>query len=123
MLSILERIIDGTYDPVTAIVDSEVSRGNIVVRPGNQPWFSDDEWNPSSIASIRGVYVRLILLHANQQGRGSFTRTVEAIRRSGLTPLVIDPTNEFANALRRRGWKGKTVGKSFEDREDVWRCL
>lgn len=121
LVKTIERILSGNYDPVAAIVKGEQERGFKVIRPGDTPWFRANDWRAASVASINASCARLILLHAFESGKGAFTRTIDGVRHAGLTPAVIDPTAEFAAALKRRGWKGRLVGSSFEDRESVWR--
>lgn len=111
---------DPHYDPVAAIVESERKRGFLVIRPGDKPWFRIRDWRAESVASIDRDTVRLVLIHAVREGRGTFTRTVQGIEKAGLLPSVIEPNPEFAASLKRRGWVGKQVGRTFEDRETIW---
>ena len=109
------------FDPVAAIVESEQKRNFRVIRPGDVPWFSADDWVPESVASVSGQLVRLVLLHAIEPGKGTFTRTLKELVDAGYNPAVIDPTEELAATLRRRGWKGRLCGSDFETFEYVWR--
>ena len=117
---LIEQIMSGGYDPVAAIVENETTRGFKIVRPGDVPWFRAADWQAASVASINGKYVRLVLIHAFESDRGAMTRTLEAINAAGLIPNVIDPTRELQATLKRRGWKSKLRGSTFEDRETVW---
>lgn len=121
LMGLLDKILSGTHDPVSAIVENEQGRGFKVIRPGDAPWFRATEWRAASVASLNGQQVRLVLIHAFESGRGALTRTLAAIRTSGLNPVIIDPTRELAAALRRRGWKSHVVGSNFDDRETVWK--
>lgn len=122
LLAELEAMLnDPGYDPVAAIVEGEQKRGFRVVRPGDKPWFRIRDWRAESVASIDGNTVRLVLIHAAREGRGTFTRTIQNIEKAGLLPSVIEPNPEFAASLKRRGWVGKQVGCTFETRETVWR--
>lgn len=121
LIRAIEEILSGSYDPVAAIVAGEKKRGFRVVRPGDEAWFRAGDWRIDSIASIHGATVRLVLLHSFQSGKGAFTRTVNGISDAGLTATVIDPTPEFAAALKRRGWHGRLMGRSFETRETIWK--
>ena len=112
---------DDKYDPITAIADGEKKRGYRVVRPDDEPWFRATDWHHESVASVHGNIVRLVLLHSFESGKGAFTRTVKDICDAGFIPAVIDPTPEFAEALKRRGWHGRKRGRSFETYETVWR--
>ena len=103
-----------------AFIESEQARGFKIVRPGDTPWFRATDWRAASVASINGKFARLVLLHAFESGRGAMTRTFTAIKDAGLTPNVIDPTRELGATLKRRGWKSKHKGSSFQDRETVW---
>ncbi len=119
LVQLLDKMLGG-YDPVAAILESEVARGFKVIRPGDAPWFRATDWRAASIASINGSHARLVLLHAFESGRGSLTRTLAGIHAAGLIPAIIDPTLELGRTLTRRGWKHKDEGSTFEDRETVW---
>lgn len=107
-------------DPVMAIVAHEDARGFNVVRPGDEPWFSVEDWRPASVASIDGRRVRLVLLHAHVNGQGALTRTLAAIKLAGFTPSIIEPTRELKATLARRGWIAYTHGSTFDDQETIW---
>ena len=119
----LEAILSGNYDPIAAIINSEKERGFRVLRPGDTPWFRAADWRQESVASVSGTMVRLVLLHAFPSGKGAFMRTVKGIQEAGYNPSVIDPTPEFAAALKRLMWRGKLVGRTFETRETVWKPM
>lgn len=121
LIRAIEEILSGSYDPVAAIVAGEKKRGFRVVRPGDEAWFRAGDWRVDSVASVHGATVRLVLLHSFQSGKGAFTRTVNGISDAGLTATVIDPTPEFAAALKRRRWHGRLVGRSFETSETIWK--
>lgn len=120
LVNILDKVLSGKYDPVSAILEGENARGFKVIRPGDTPWFRAMDWRHESIASIDGKRVRLVLLYAFESGKGAMTRTLSGIIEAGLKPAVIDPTRELAATLTKRGWKMRVEGSSFEDREDVW---
>lgn len=120
LLAMLDDLLSGRKDPVTAIVEGETARGFKVIRPGDVPWFRAVNWRCASVASIKGKRVRLVLLHAFEEGQGSLTNTLTAIAAAGLKPAIIDPTRELAATLTRRGWKMRIEGTDFEDREEVW---
>lgn len=120
LADMLDKMLSGLHDPVATIIENETARGFKVVRPGDTPWFRAIDWRAASIASINGVYARLVLLHAFQSGRGSMTRTIEGAKNSGLIPIIIDPTRELATMLKRRGWRGREVEDTFGNREAVW---
>lgn len=117
----LEAMLSGNYDPIAAIVQGEEKRKFRVVRPGDAPWFRATDWRAESVASISGNTVRLVLLHCFESGQGAFTRTVKAIEDAGMRPAVIEPTKEFAAALKRLGWRKKTVGSTLETCETIWK--
>lgn len=119
LVDLIVKMLDGR-DPVGAIVESETSRGFKVIRPGDAPWFRAADWRAASVASINGRYARLVLLHAFVSGRGAMTRTIAAIQEAGLKPVIVDPTPELAATLKRRGWKSRDAGSTFEDMETLW---
>jgi hypothetical protein len=117
---LLSMMVAPGYDPVAHIVAGERERGHKVVRPGDRPWFSTADWRPASVASRNAVSVRLVLLHRQDGVRGALERTLRAIVERGLKPSIIDPTSELEETLRRHGWHGVQMGRSFRDREKVW---
>lgn len=120
LVSAVCRPLSSDYDPADSFAQSERERGFMVVRPGGKKWFRSSDWKSTSVASINGNRVRLVLLDAIEAGKGAFTRTLQAIEDAGLRPCVIDPTPEFAAALKRRDWRGRSVGSTFKTRETVW---
>lgn len=122
-VELLHNVMSGHHDPVRALVQHEQRRGNLVVRPGDVPWLPTADWEPATLCSLSGSAdeVRLVLLHAVKPGAGAFTRVLAGLALHGLRPTVIDPTPEFAAALARRGWRGRSFGPTFETRETVWR--
>lgn len=97
----------------------ETAAGRVVVRPGDRPWFSADDWDPTVVVSIDGKVVRLIAILARRQGYGAFRRLVTAIRNAGLTPCIICPTNEMRATMQRWNWRRRDVGDGI-DREERW---
>lgn len=121
LVAMLDRIMSGSYDPVSEIVSAESLRGFFIIRPAQAVWFLASDWKPTSVASItpRGI-ARLVLIDAVQPGTGALTRTLAAIQAAGLKPAVIDPNERLAKTLARRGWRGRLRGAAFEDRETIW---
>ena len=117
---LFDQLLSGNYDPVAAIVENEMKRGFQIIRPGDAPWLDKEDWIPATVASINGMRARLVLLHAKAQGKGALTRTIQHIQAHGLIPAIIDPTIELAAALKRRNWKKRSEGHTFDDRETVW---
>jgi hypothetical protein len=95
----------------------ETKAGHRVVLPGDEPWFSSDEWSPDCVVSIDRRRVRLILIEAKKPGAGSFTRLTARILASGLKPMVLAPTREFQAMLARRGWRRKDFGTGLRHEE------
>lgn len=95
----------------------ERKAGWLTIAPGDVPWMPEEEWDGSSVVSVRGNVVRFILLRAANPGTGAFTRMIEGLLSAGLTPHVIEPTREFAAALRRRGWVRQDVTLGDEEYE------
>lgn len=120
MAAAIERIFEHPLGASGVIFEDETAKGRKAVRPGDVSWFDPADWNPSSVASIFGNTVRLVLIDALRPGTGALTRMLSAIDAAGLRPVVVAPTREFAAALARRGWKRRSCGFGFEH-EEVWR--
>jgi len=97
----------------------EAQAGRAVVKPGEVPWLSTEEWKEDTVVSIEGYTVRLILLVAVRPGHGAFTRLIARLRRAGLKPAVVAPMPPFAAALERRGWRSRIIGTGYKAQE-VW---
>lgn len=121
LMRAIDEIFSGGYDPVAAIAKGEQQRGHRVIRPGDAPWLPATDWNPASVAAIAGLTARLVLIHAKEPGTGALTRALEGIGAAGLMPAIIDPTAKLATTLRKRGWRGRWKGNTFETREWIWR--
>lgn len=99
--------------------EREANRGFSPIIPGDAEWLSLADWDKTSVVSINGGEVRLVAIMAARPG--SFTRLLASLELLGLTPVVVEPTREFAATLRRRGWCIEHVGTTFEDRETLMR--
>lgn len=119
-------------DAVFATLDSgkpmhEIMRANereagfSVVVPGERSWLSADDWHPTVVVSTAGKEVRLVAILANRPGSGALRRTVKSIMDAGLVPVVVEPTREMRETMRRWKWKVRHVGHGFMDREEQWR--
>lgn len=98
--------------------EDERERGYRVVVPGEVPWLSADDWHPTIVVSIDGPKVRLIAILANRPGQGSFRRLIMGITAAGLVPVVIAPTKELRDTLKRWGWRERNrgYGLNYEER-------
>ena len=120
LVEVVKRILAGGYDPVTAIVEDETARGYKVVRPGDASWLPITDWRPASVASIDGNTVRLVLIHSYESGKGAMTKCLAAIESAGLKSVILEPTPQLADALRRRGWRGRRRSLPHGDHETIW---
>lgn len=97
----------------------EQARGNTVVVPGEVDWLPVEDWHETVVVSQADREVRLIAILAKRPGEGAFRRLVDAIRRAGLTPVVVAPSLEMRATLRRWGWRQRNVGGGW-DQEEQW---
>jgi len=68
--------------------------------------YSAEDWEPSSVVSLDGKRVRIVLVSARSPGHGAFTRLVRAITRAGFTPVVCAPVGPTMPAiLKHWGWR------------------
>ena len=103
------------------IARNEISAGFRVVRPGEVAWLPIGDWEPGTCCSVtESGIARLVLLHARESGKGAFARLLVGIDDAGLIPHVIEPTREFAAALKRNGWRERLVNTK-DGRERVWK--
>jgi hypothetical protein len=95
---------------------SEANAGHVLVRPGEQPWLPLADWGPDTVASVDADdHARLVLLNARRPGHGAFTRLIRRLRDFKLKPVVVCPTDRFAAALKRRGWRERV-----RPEETIW---
>lgn len=98
----------------------ERDAGYTVVLPGEQPWFSADDWRGTDVVSMNGKEVRIVAILAERPGTGAFRRMVDGIVAAGLVPTVIEPFDQMQSILRLWGWRGRVQGTGI-NRQSVWR--
>jgi hypothetical protein len=101
------------------IIKMETDRGFEIVPVGSVEWLSPYIWQRSSVVSRDGNRIRLVLLEAQRQKQGAFTRLVDDIQVEGLIPVVIAPHDRLAQKLHSWGWKCRRVGLGVEA-EHIW---
>lgn len=101
------------------IVSRERERGYKVVRPGDVDWLPTTLWKNSSICSIDGDRVRIVLIEARHQKSGAFRRLLGHIADMEMIPVVIEPHDRLAATLASWGWKRRRIGSGF-DAETIW---
>lgn len=97
----------------------ELSAGYEIVKPGDVPWLSTDDWDETIVVSKDAKRVRLVAILAKRPGNGSLRRTVDGIIASGLVPQIVEPTNEMRATCKRWGWRARRIGRGFEAQE-IW---
>lgn len=102
--------------------ENERKEGYRVVVPGDEVWLSADDWDATVTVSVddKRRTVRLVAILAKSPGRGAFRRTVRAIMDAGMTPCVIEPTQEMRYTMQRWKWAARRVGHGFHS-EEQWR--
>lgn len=98
----------------------EIDRGNVVVLPGSEPWFSADDWDETVTVSRDGKEIRLVAILAKTQGKGAFRRLVAGVIGAGLVPVIIAPTVNMRETMKRWHWAVRHVGSGW-DHEEQWR--
>lgn len=93
------------------LIRNERQQGYKIVRPGEASWLPLSDWDLSSIVSTNGFRVRLVALCARNPGTGAFTRLIEATKREGMVPVVVEPFNDLAQVLKRWKWKSRLIGR------------
>lgn len=118
----VERIIERCRDIGAANVmrEDETARGNIVIKPGERPWFSAEEWSKDSVVSQSDSFVRLIAISAKRPNNGAFRRLIIGIIEAGLKPVVVAPFAMMTDILMRWDWRMQVIGATFDDREVRW---
>lgn len=53
--------------------------GRRVVRPGEEPWLSTEDWLPSVTVAVDEGMVRLVAIMAKAPGKGALRRTIQGI--------------------------------------------
>jgi hypothetical protein len=101
------------------MADAERAQGYTVLRPGEVDWFTHNDWRPSSLLSISGNRVRIVLVEAKRQNGGAFRRLIDDIEALEMVPVVVEPHDRLALKLVSWGWKSRTHGQG-DYRETVW---
>jgi hypothetical protein len=115
-------IMTSDVPPEKALAQHEKDIGFVPVTLGVFPFFDVADWHPATLVSMRGKTWRLVLLHAKNPGTGALTRLLIGIKAHDphARIQIIDPTREMQITLRRKGWKGRETGSTFQDRKHVW---
>lgn len=121
-----EDIIFSTLDELATKPAWVVMRGierraeHRVVVPGEVPWLSAEDWDPTVVVSIDRMEVRLIAISAKRPGHGAFRCLVAAILEAGLIPVIIAPMEKMRAICRHYGWSESHVGAGWFH-EEQWR--
>lgn len=99
--------------------EDERMAGYKVIRPGDIPWLSLEDWDPSIVVSLDGNRVRLVAILARNPGNGALRSLIAAIEAQGLVPQIIAPTHEMRVTVKRWGWRMRMKGSGFEAQE-IW---
>jgi hypothetical protein len=116
-LDALFSILDSGRPIHEVMRDDERQAGRRVVVPGDEPWLSASDWNPTVVVSIDGDRVRLVAILAASPGNGALRRTIAGIAEAGLTPVIVEPTREMRETCRRWGWAQEHIGVGFMSEE------
>lgn len=111
--------LGGAQMMLSNILIREKERGFKVVRPGDVEWFPQTLWKPSSILSIDGNRVRIVLIEAKHQKGGAFRRLLDDIADMEMVPVVVEPHDRLAAFLSSLGWRHRLHGAG-DDRENIW---
>lgn len=96
---------------------AEIAKGARVVRPGDEPWLSAEDWHEDVVVSVRGDRVRLVAIRAKNPGHGAFRRLIASVTESGLVPCVVCPFGAMRETLKRWGWRER---HRMVDGEEFW---
>lgn len=116
------RLLHGNGMPIWELLrNGEMRRGNYAVLPGQRPWLSPDDWDMSTVASIDGLEVRLIVLVPRLKTKpGILKRLIGGIIEAKLIPTLVCPDVGMLAFCRKRGWT-YTVRGAPPLTEDIWR--
>lgn len=106
--------------PLEVIRRGERNKGYELIDASCAPsWFIRADWNDDIVMSRYGRRVRIVLLTAKVQGRGSFRRLVINIIRAGLIPNVLSPMPLMQVILVKWNWRKAIIG-SGHTQEEYW---
>jgi hypothetical protein len=95
----------------------EVRQGFSIVSEAQ--WLDWNDWDRWTIISQDQKRVRLVALQAKNPGTGAFTRLIDAIWRSSLVPVLVEPNQLLIDWCHRHQFRKRTIGRK-EFRHDVW---
>ena len=101
---------------VHRLIEAELKQGFSVISDAS--WLNREEWRAIVVSQDR-KYVRLVLLDANEPGKGTFTRLIDGICRVSLTPVIVEPNEILIAWCRRHDFRMRKVG-SGELRHHIW---
>ena len=106
--------------PATVIRRGEIEKGYRVLKPGDYSWYRERDWEGESVISQDGKNIRIVAIIAARRGRGTFSRLITEICRSGLRPVVVTPLMDMEDILVRWNWAAVISGGSYTDLEAQW---
>jgi hypothetical protein len=115
--TILNAMMNGSGNVMR---QGEIDKGRKLVAVGDCPWIPASDWFHDAVVSLHRDRVRIVAVHALNQGSGAFSRMITGIVKAGLHPVVIAPFDDMQQILERWGWHHRIVGTAFEDRYDEW---
>lgn len=116
LIELAERVealfaaMDSGRPMVEIMRDDERAAGRTVVVPGDVPWLTTEDWHHSVVVSVDDKRARLVAIIANNPGTGALRRTVAGIVAAGLKPVIVEPTREMRETMKRWGWRRSAVG-------------
>ncbi len=100
--------------------DDEQAKGFIPVKTGSTDWLPASDWPEDVVITQKDNVIRIVAFYALQPGNGAFRRLVDGIIHAGLRPVVVAPTREMQETLRRWNWRQRFIGTTFQDIEEQW---
>lgn len=113
--------------PIPEILrEAETKRGFQIAKTRGGFWLPEADWHEDTVASLVRLdghrALRLVLAVARNPGTGAFSRLATQCLMRGWMLIVVDPNEEFATILQRRGFIEMRLGRTFEERE-TWAVL
>jgi len=108
--------------PIPEILrEAETKRGFQIAKTRGGFWLPEADWHEDTVASLVRLdgrrALRLVLAVARNPGTGAFSRLATQCLMRGWMLIVVDPNEEFATILQRRGFIEMRLGRTFEERE------
>lgn len=118
MNSLPPYLINVTDGAIPLLKQREIIKGYTLII-GDESWFNKKEWK-DYVISVKGKYVKLVFLYANNKYNGALKRLINNILEAHLLPVIVDPLPDMAKIILKWSWSFHETGFTNNLREQCY---